>query len=369
MTTAADGNLRIRDPKSGALLLIDIATSRGGYFSDDDKYVRNLDRWVPLERTEHCRVLHHGEVGNRAQVGFGAYSLHHVSFSSDSLYLASSGKDGARVWQIPSAKEVTHLPGSAFATFLLDGDLVDASVNRHRRSNLAPGEMAPAWDVRGEVLQPTSYRARISVSNDGKWLSFVRKNEQCVLNLETNQLITKTIDNCWAMAVNPDGTLVAGSAGGSDKGNSVEIWNPRTGAHITELIEPHPTLLFSPNGKWLVNSSYNSTHVRQTSDWNTVARFSRASYVRSGGPAPVCFTADSRYLLMTPDDFHVCLVNTTNWKAVANFESPQMKLVSAAAISPNGRWIAVASAIGTIYVWDVQLVRETLRDLNLDWQD
>ena len=80
------------------------------------------------------------------------------------------------------------------------------------------------------------------------------------------------------------------------------------------------------------------------------------------------FSPDSR-LLAINDVFGVIrLLETTTGREVARLTGPEPTWYAPACFTPDGtRLVATCSGETALYVWDLRLIRQQLKELGLDW--
>jgi WD40 repeat protein len=164
-------------------------------------------------------------------------------------------------------------------------------------------------------------------------------------------------------AVSPDGRWVVTCSWGWDgRSKTIRIWDADTGLPVHDLAQEGGTSAkFSLDGRWLMTTA-GSSGPRQweVGAWREVRRFDRGKFV---------FSPNSE-LLAINDVFGVIrLLETTTGREVARLTGPDPTWYAPACFTPDGtRLVATCSSETALYVWDLRLIRQQLKELGLDWQ-
>jgi WD40 repeat protein/serine/threonine protein kinase len=248
-----------------------------------------------------------------------------VACSPDGRWLASGCKEGIRLWDSATCREVRTIPTKdkcARLTFVGDGRLVSVLWGNGPNSPRATHKI---WDVAtGRELATFS---------------------------ETDVL-------------SPDGRrLAARTGGGPNQSTQLKVWDidrPQMGEERPPApFPPHTKILagftFSPDSKLLVT-------VGQDESWSL--KFWDAATLKAAGPIPwprnqsfggVRFSADGRFLAASSSD----LVKVWELTGKEVFTADGKEQGGALTFSPNGRYLAV-SGPGRVKVWEVMTGRELL---------
>jgi WD40 repeat protein len=163
-------------------------------------------------------------------------------------------------------------------------------------------------------------------------------------------------------AVSPDGRWVVTCSHWPDgRSKSAQVWNADTGEHVKQLAcEGSASARFSPDGRWLLTvATGTGSQLWEVGTWREARR--------GDGGAGV-FSPDSR-LLAIGDVFGVIrLVEPASGREVARLTGPEPMWYGPSCFSPDGtRLIAGCSGRTALYVWDLRLIRQQLKELRLDW--
>jgi serine/threonine protein kinase/WD40 repeat protein len=139
---------------------------------------------------------------------------------------------------------------------------------------------------------------------------------------------------------------------------TARVWNARDGSFAKEL--PGPGFyqpVFSPDGRWFASLADGGS-VYEVSTWK------RAS--RTGGVG--AFSPDSQLVAVQATAGVICLTDRVTGRELAKLENPEFDKTHEFFFSPDGtKLIGRTSNFDAIRVWDLRLIRETLKEMELDW--
>jgi Tol biopolymer transport system component len=130
--------------------------------------------------------------------------------------------------------------------------------------------------------------------------------------------------------------------------------------------EPH----FSPDGRWLFVSSerefFQYRMEGSPTNWPLARTYPRATSGFDVGSG--VFSADGKLLAIHADQRILRLVEPATGRELARLTPlPEAFRTWRPLFSPDNRWLAAVSDIG-LHVWDLQLIRQRLREMGLDWE-
>jgi WD40 repeat protein len=161
-------------------------------------------------------------------------------------------------------------------------------------------------------------------------------------------------------ALDPTGRLIATQQAGEDL---IKIWAYPSGELVRSFPStPSDQLQFSPDGRFLAQSDHGDVAVWQV---ETGERCFDQKRLPQGRPSAVAFSADSK-LFAVGDEDDVVIRRTADSAVCLRWSSPGA--LTALAFGPDGRRLVGAAPEG-VWVWDLDLIRRQLRELNLDWSD
>jgi WD40 repeat protein/tRNA A-37 threonylcarbamoyl transferase component Bud32 len=312
-----DKTVKVWDPASGKELWSRPARSEWGVslaFSSDGKRLVCADPDLTLK-------IWNTKTGEPVQVLKGhKQGALGVAISPDSKYVASSGADGIKIWDVATAKELRTLPPAAQAwglAFSPDGERIVAG--------FANG-IAKVWQV-----------------DNGQDL-FMLRGHQAMIH---------------GVAFSPDGQTIA--TGSFDQ--TVRLWDAQSGK-VKSLLHAHNGLVFcvafSPDGQRLATSGCDQT--AKVWDWKS----QKELLTLRGHTMPVmsvAFHPDGQRLVSASSDKTVKLWDARTCQSAVELRG-FTDTIASVAISPDGKHVAAVSAgllkPGELKVWDAQTSKEFL---------
>jgi serine/threonine protein kinase/WD40 repeat protein len=421
-----DGTLRLWDAATGRpLLQLPLAAGALSRFSGDGRWLGGIPSG---ERTELLEVTPSREYRTIvSSAGVGQHTLGNCDVSPDGRLLAVGTDHGARLWDLRSGRELAGLPtGTNFCFF----HLVRRSGDDTADPTTPPVELLTAgsrgllrWPITSEAGQ--SRRAATDSTSS-------RDDRQHGETVPWNTVAVGSELNEWPRAADgpPGQRLLIGPpevlsprarfwfalpAGGgtlgvvTEEGGAGEILDLVSGKVRQELgvhAAGGEVWALSGDGRWAANCGWQSDRVRL---WNADTGEMVHEWV-VGKPARVCFTPDSRALIisrgdefsfwdvetfqpirrlrrdvaqypglvafspdgelmaleMAPGTMH--LMETATGRTVAKLEDPHGDRATWQSFTPDGtQLVVVAKYSRAMHVWDLRAIRTRLKAMNLDW--
>lgn len=287
-----------------------------------------------------------------------------LSFSPDGKTLVSGGRDNTvRLWDIQTGALKNRLKGHRddvnAVIFSEDGEIFASGSDDGtiRLWAAHTGEMLTI--LKGDAKFPEGIRA-LAFSPDGTTLASAKAEKIWVWNIHTKQLngiLEGHARDVFAIAFSPDGKTIASAS--SDW--TLRLWNTFTGKP-RKIFGEHPnsanTVAFSPDGKTI--ASANGGLIRM---WDTQGASLRLWYARTGEHLThytdhidqvhrVVFSPNGKLLASSGFDSRLRLWDAGTGHHIATLRGGGY----AAAFSPNGKLLANAyggdGITGTIGLWD-----------------
>jgi len=334
---AAEGKVeRSLEGHAGAVVALAVSADRKTLLSGgDDKVVR---LWNPAKGEETGRLEGHGD----RVTGLG--------FSADPRWYASASADGRlRVWNDPEGKPEGRKEVASFAN---PGPVKAVAAGAGRRYFAASGKDVLEWRLpsteavltlkgHGDMVHAVAYSpdgATIASGSRDKTIKLWRPGDG--KELRTINAHEATI---YTVAFDPEGTRLASA--GFDK--VIKIWDLKDGKELKKL-EGHGDLVFvvrfSSDGKQLYSGSADRTIRRWSLDEG------KETAVLQGHPGWVCGLEVPREGRLVSCDFGGTLIawDPGSLKPVGRCKVPAV--VYDVALSPDGRWLAVANMSPAVFL-------------------
>jgi WD40 repeat protein/tetratricopeptide (TPR) repeat protein len=276
----------------------------------------------------------------------------------DGRLLAAGSHRGVVLWDLDRGRELAFLPvGLAWhSTFEPSGDLL---------TNGALGVWR--WPIRFDPdrgdyrigpphpLPLPGSDSAIDEDRTGRIVALADHQVAHVLTPE-RQFQVGPLNDCRGVAVSPDGEYLAT---GSHAGSGAQVWRVRDATLVRQLaIDGLVSVHFSPNGKWLMTTSP-PCRLWAVGSWREARQFSGAG---------LCFSPDSRLLVVQDASKVLQLVETETFRRLARLESPDSCAVHWATFSRDGsRLVLVTNEGPAVHVWDLRGIRRQLAALGLDY--
>jgi serine/threonine protein kinase/WD40 repeat protein len=185
--------------------------------------------------------------------------------------------------------------------------------------------------------------------NKGVWLRFADRPFQFV-RIESGTDIV-------SVDLSPDGQWLAV---GQMAGN-VRIWDIRPGSgfrQVKELTSSTGYCRFSPDGRWLFTHSEGGRLFR-VGTWE-------AGPLVEGSAS---FSPDGKLLASATQAGFILLIDAETGRELARLEDPNLDTGSPPTFTPDGAAIVtISNGKGKgIHIWDLRLIRQTLKEMDLDW--
>jgi serine/threonine protein kinase/WD40 repeat protein len=364
------GQQRLWDAATGRLLL----TVPGGIllqFSPDDRLIgyghdgSKLRLWRVAGGRELCVYRPPGLEATEEVV--------HSSVHPDGRVAAASLNRRLSFFDLDNGKELAAVPLPADKAAVLGG--FDPSGGWLTAGSagllLWPARVDPARPGGLRVgpprqLAPPSTFERMGASRDGRVLAVPGGDHALVLDRERpgRQVVLQPVYDVRSCAVSPDGRWVVTCGFWWDgRTRSVHVWDADSGRHVQELpLEGKTWASFSPDGRWLATmGGVPGCRLWEVDGWRAGPGFDWL------GGLPV-FSPDGKLLALADVAGAISLREPDTGREVCRLTGPGQVGYAPACFSPDGtRLIATTADQQALYVWDLRLLRQQLKELGLDW--
>ncbi|MCA9945869.1 MAG: hypothetical protein KC449_20440, partial [Anaerolineales bacterium] len=303
----------------------------------------------------------------------------HIAFDPESRLLASGSEDGVmKIWQVASGEElVSHIASDVGwvenVVFSRDGS---------RIATVGEDLTARIWDAHtGDELLRMQHDAffviNVAFNADGTRL-FVAPTRGASgsdlviwdIETETDEVQTEPLFEWFGLhdisftqeiVLSPDGRFLATAS----QDSTVKLWDATSETPVEILtLSGHQSILrdiaFSPDGSRLVSTSAGEARI-----WNiTEAGYGEFLNIADSS-YPIAFTPDNARLITNSSDHFLSSGGTIKIWDVAtgtlleSFDS-LVTDVKSAAVSDNGRYVAVGGTDNVVKIWDLTTLQEIL---------
>ena len=164
------------------------------------------------------------------------------------------------------------------------------------------------------------------------------------------------------VALDPGGRW---AATGTWKGTGVAVYDAATGQLIRKLpVKGTAVVAFSPDDNWLAAADMTELRLWKTGSWEPSPQSVAGDRVSEINP--LAFSPDSR-LLAAVHGSEIQVLKVPNCEMVATLRVPTTAHIGSISFSPDGARLAAVEWGGQIDFWDLRLIRQDLKKLNLDW--
>lgn len=283
----------------------------------------------------------------------------HVVYSHDGSYIATSSKEGARVWEINSNRVIARLnqdQAIRYAVFSPDNQFL-ATVGFDNDNSVAQ-----SWEIiSGKETSRMSHEASlidiayssdggsvITTSRDGKARVWQLRSQQEVSRLNHKPGVTD-------ITYSPDGKYLVTTGG-----KSIQVWETTNGRlAVRANLNGKGFVLsaaYSPNGKFVATAGSFSGSDDTAQIWEIggeeVAQARRTAVLKyKSGLFRIAFSPDGQFMATAGGDRTARIWEVSSGEEVAMMQ--HKRTVNAIAYSPDGKFVATASDDGTARVWEV----------------
>jgi hypothetical protein len=287
-----------------------------------------------------------------------------VAFSPDDRWLASGHFDGLRLWDAENGSEVAHMPGgwvrSAFfnpsgTEVFAAGD--DGVLSWSLDTAIATGGGSAPTRI---AMPPGNPYLRACISATGEELACV---DDRAIRLLYSGRVLEGLPGLNFVAISPSGQWVAGSTWFKNGGR---LWKLPSGTRVRDFAAGQTVGIgFSPDSRWLITGeadAYRFWDVETGEPGRWIPRKDSAS-----GFGFFTFSPDGKAFACALSRTLVQIFDARSFEELAVLDAPPLPMISALAFNHSGSQLAVGTATPFIKLWDLNLMREQLTAMKLDW--
>jgi serine/threonine protein kinase/WD40 repeat protein len=375
-----DGMTRLWDPIRGSLLAALPGQLRGLMESDSKIVVGRKDDLIvyQMDQGKECRTIDCRKL--QEQPDPAIYGPARVAFSPDGTMIAMGFRpegvrilrtgDGVQLAHLPigDCDEVSYLPDGSLLTFNDRGlcrwpvrPLSDRALRIGPPEPLAPSKSTNSgWIAHGLVSNPS-----------GRLLGVVAWAPEGCLLLDTERpwrrIWLKPQGRVYDLAISPDGRWAATAGVDGPRGNErVRVWDAATG-ELRREIPGYSCAAFSPDGQWLGVNDQNGYRFFETRSWTPVCRFDHnvVDRLQEGAMRIAFHPVGHIAAIMDADWTTVRLVNLRTRRQIASLKGAEDSQAYCISFSSDGRFLAASRYDNWVHVWDLALIRQRLKELDL----
>jgi WD40 repeat protein len=298
-----------------------------------------------------------------------------LSFGPDGTKLASAAGESTRVFDL-STEELAvdkSTPGAAAVAFSPDGEtILSVSAEGTFLLDAADGEVVHSLAAFGIVGGPGSSAAAFSADGRLVLAAFESAGNQVALfETESGQVYRGGFFNVLTAALSSDGAWVAGFYPGrySVYDTAIPFGVPVHNLSLGQTDGRPVDVQFSLDGTQLISGDHDNVVRIRDIDSREVVLEMRG---HSAAIRQVRVSTDGRYVLTAGDDGGARLWSLDTGALLRYFPGHDSRIVTAIAISPDGKFVAIGSADGSVVVTTTaldELVAQVCERLRRDLSD
>ncbi|MCG2786623.1 MAG: hypothetical protein L6461_16150 [Anaerolineae bacterium] len=349
VTASGDGNLRIWDTKSGNLLHTLPSNTSNVYLSPNGRQVAAIGAEIQIWN------ITPGRLPSLAWEIPEARSYRNpVALTNNPTQLVTASDGEFRIWPWLDATSLREFPE---VISVLEVDIVKHAVSPNGNwlafktpIKLVLGEN-DAQNVKWQTLQESSERSPLSIafSPDNSHLA-TSNADRHVLLWDLKQPSASPLELSGEAYVldlvfRPDGSLLLGSDGGSDRDSDLFLWDIKTGRLLRNWKSKGYQFAFHPNGTMVAAGDYSNGKITiyDLSTWQPLQIMQGPQYVRT-----VIFSPDGG-LLVTSGDNIANIWDAVTGKLLKSVDGNFANLL----FSPDGKYLIAGLTDGRLQIFGI----------------
>lgn len=366
-----DGVMDLWEPTTGRLamqipLVAELQFSRDGrwlgFFWPDQDQAQLLE-FVP---PEGYSTLPDDSPGGRKV--YNACDL-----SPSGRFLTVAMDDGVRVWDLVEQRQIGWLPSGLTRSVLFGADeqtLWTCAEDGGLQRWALHWSGSNGSDLQFDPPQPTPLAftpTRVTADRTTRALAIVSKDagQATILDLTNQSLRNFTVDHPVAdfIALSPDAKWLATSGWRSDR---CRLWETANGRLAKDwAVSPPARISFTPDSRELIVAQGDEFRFLSTETFEASRRLNREIGLY---PGDVAFSPDGKLMAMEMSPAVIHLKETSTGRTVAQLEDPFGDRSDLMTFSRDGTKLIVLSPYASaIHVWDLRVLRSSLKAMGLDW--
>jgi serine/threonine protein kinase/WD40 repeat protein len=293
--------------------------------------------------------------------------------SPDGRLLAIAMKDGVRLWDLPSRREVAFVPSGYTESVLFEAGghaLLICSTRmglarfplRNSETNATELLLGPPQQIEVPFMPQ-----RIAWDHERGILAIVNGTSGKAAVLKTGRASNNSLsldhpDACF-VALSPDAKWLATSGWHSDR---VRLWNAQSGELAWEQrVGDKTRVSFTPDNHELIVARGGEFTFLDVGTWQVNRKLRREVGLY---PGDVAFSPDGKLVAMEMAPGVIHLKELSTHRTVAQLKDPYGDRGQWMAFSFDGtKLIVLATVAPAIHVWDLRAIRARLKTMGLDW--
>lgn len=366
LTSGFDNSMRLWGVDRSRPLAVWTGQVHTAQFSPDHRHLGYstlaADELVRLrvERSAVCKTL----AENDPHPSQGPFQAH---FLAGGRLLACAARDGGRIFDTVTGRQLAHLPGGPSygggvdpnedALWLMNGG--EGSLTRWPIERVSALEWR--FGPRATVPPPAG---GFNLVSPAAGILTVHPAQGILLRPDKPEPLDDSI-GCRPLALSTDQRWLAGATV-----NEIKLWDASSNVVVHQwALSNVLSGAFSANGAWLATVQSERLVVLEVGSgakrWEAPGAFS--SNLTQAPLAPPVFSPDGRLLAVVDSASRVALHDAATGELLAFIAHPEFEPLASVAFSADSGQLAVVCYTHLVQLWDLRRLRSELAALGLDW--